>query len=49
MSRLLYRLRYQFYRVQAYLADLMDDRDTADELLSIANESHRLWVRETIQ
>ena len=49
MSRLLLNLQYRFYKVNAYLAAMMGDHDCADEMLSIANEAQRLWVRESIQ
>jgi len=48
MTRLSYALRYSFYMVQAYLADMMGDDDTADEMLSIANSFHRKWVQEKV-
>ena len=48
MTRLSYAFKYSFYMVQAHLAEMMGDDDTADEMLSIANEFHRLWCRETI-
>ena len=49
MKRLLLGWEYSFYRVQSYLAVMMDDKKTADNMLSIANNIHRLWCVEKIQ
>ena len=49
MKALFHSLRYSFYMVQAHLAEMMGDDEAADEMLSIANEFHRLWCREMIQ
>jgi len=48
MTRLSYALRYSFFMVQAHLAEMMGDDDTADEMLSIANGFHQKWVQEKV-
>lgn len=49
MNRLRYSLLYSFYMVQAHLAEMMQDPVTSANMVSIADDYHRQWCRESIQ